>query len=147
MILVNLANEPHKREVDPLERVRGLFALALPFFAIVVAIAAWPDKTVLVRQATLEEKETVVELLGRLPSYYERLEKISASIVDEIAFDRAELKVRVEPAPTVQFDDTSMTVTEGFLHADPRSQAQALSSAIAPHEAKALPTDIAVRGE
>ncbi len=115
MILVNLLDEQHKREVDPLERLRGLFALALPFFAIVVAIAAWPDKTVLVRQATLEEKETVVELLGRLPSYYERLEKISASIVDEIAFDRAELKVRVEPAPTVQFDDTSMTITEGFL--------------------------------
>ncbi len=121
----------------------------MPVFAILVAIAAWPEAKVQIRPASLEEKETVVELLGRLPTYYERLDKISAAIVDEIAFDRADLKVRVEKAPAVDFDDTSMTITEGFLQADPRSQAQALSTAIAPHEAPARldSPDLAIKGE
>ncbi len=158
MILVNLLDEQQKREVDPLERLRQVVALALPLFAILVALAAWPDTTTIhIRPASLEEKETVVELLGRLPTYpglsraadNERLEQISRSIVDEITFDRAELRVRVEPNPSVQFDDTSMTITEGFLRADPREQAKELSEAIAPHEAKARQdaADLAVRGE
>lgn len=146
MILVNLLETGEANAVD---RARRFVLFAFPFFVALVVAATWPYQPVAeVRLATPEEKETVVESLGRLPGYYQQLEKISASIVDELVFERTKLQVRDQAAPLAEIHEDTMTVSESFFETDPRSQAQALSTAIAPHnQLKAKATDIAIVGE
>lgn len=155
MILVNLLeNEP-----KPVDKARRLVLLAFPFFVGLVAVASWPTAQApapatavvdSIRPATPEEKETVVESLGRLPGYYQRLDKMSAHIIDELVFDRASLQIKVQKANHVELREDALVVSEGFFKTDPRSQAQALSRAISPESPElrnVIAPDLAIKGE
>ncbi len=139
MIFVNLLDDTPEHFRNPLDKARTIVLFAIPFFVALVVIAAWPnERATEIRQATQEEREAVIELLSRLPGYYGQLDKISASISDEIVFERAGLLVRKSENSIARLEESSMMITEGFLKSDPRTQAKALAKAIAPHQKQFL---------
>ncbi len=145
MIFTNLLES----EGNAVDRARRFVLFVFPLFVAMVVAATWPyQPTAEVRIATPEEKETVVESLGRLPSYYHQLEKVSASLIDDLVFERVTIQVHNQAAPTAEVHEDTLRLSEGFFETDPRSQAEAIAAAIAPPDKKLKSnSEIATVGE